>query len=142
MAYAGGSSAFGKGAHCATITESITLDNQDSGKVFFIGACTAATVITLPSAKSGVHYSFVNTAANSADVYIDTGTASATAPDIYGIVNGAAIETSISAKRYIELENSADAIGDQIDIISDGTNWYCKCFQMTDNAITGVDAVD
>ena len=140
-AYASGSASFGKGAHCATITESMTLSSKDSGKVYFIGVCAAATTITLPSAKAGVHFKFINTALNSADVYIDTGAASGTAPDIYGQTVGAASET-ISAKRYLEIENGNDAIGDQIDIISDGTNWFCTCVQMADDSITGVDAVD
>ena len=141
MAYAGGSSSFSSGARCDTLTASTTLTNQDAGKTFLIGACAAATVITLPSAKAGLHFKFINTAANSADVYIDTGTASATAPDFYGHTVGAAAE-SISAKRYIEIENGADAIGDHIDIISEGTNWFCNCLQMADNSITGVDSVD
>ena len=139
MAYAGGSSAFGKGGHCVSITSSQTLTNQDSGKVFFIGACTAATTITLPTAKAGLHYSFINTALNSAEVKIDTGTASGTAPDFYGHTVGAAAE-SISAKRIVHLANSADAIGDQIDIICDGTNWYVRAIQMTDDAVVGANS--
>lgn len=140
MAYAGGSSAFGKGAHCASITESITLTNQDSGKVFFIGACAAKTTITLPTPKAGLHYKFINTAANSADVDWDTGTASATAPDFYGHIHGTTVETAISAKRIITLANAADAIGDMVEIISDGTNWFAQCLQMTDDAFSGEDS--
>ena len=140
MAYAGGSAAFGVGAHCASITESITLTKQDSGKVFFIGACAAKTTITLPSAKAGLNFKFINSALNSADVDWDTGTASATAPDFYGVIHGATVETSISAKRIITLANAADAIGDMVEMISDGTNWFAHCVQMTDNAISGEDS--
>ena len=138
MAYAGNSAAFGRGAHCATITGDITLTNQDSGKIFFLGVL-GATTITLPSAKAGVHYKFINTGLNTGDVKIDTGTASATAPDIYGVTAGAAGE-AISAKRILTIANSPETIGDQIDIISDGTNWYCSNMQGADNAIVGADS--
>lgn len=102
-----------------TISAARILKDGDTGKVFILSAAAGAAV-SLPAPKAGLNFKFI------------TGSAFATTawtivcPSAIGqggaIVNStfvpAANETTIT------LSASAETVGDYLDIISDGTNYY------------------
>jgi len=102
-----------------TITEATTLDADDSDKVFVLSAAAGAAV-TLPSPVSGVKYKFI------------VGSAFATtdwtivADD--DVIEGGAIVNSTfvpaANENTISFVDSAETIGDYVEIISDGTSWF------------------
>lgn len=95
-----------------------TLTSANSGNTYFItntGDTTAITV-TLPATAAGVKYTFIRaTATTVADIRID--------PAAADKIQGKGI-TAADASAYVS-EGSADAVGDLITIVGDGTDgWF------------------
>jgi hypothetical protein len=105
-----------------TLAAAATLTAADSGKTYILSAAAGAT-ITLPALKSGVHFKFIVGAAFATTNWV---VASAEASKIQGVlvVNGASVDAA--DEDQINFVNSAETVGDHIELICDGTYWYAS----------------
>jgi len=105
-----------------TLAAAQTLTAADSGKTFILSAAAGAT-ITLPALKSGIHFKFIVGAAFATTNWV---VASAEASKIQGVlvVNGASVDAA--DEDQINFVATAETIGDHIEIICDGTDWYAS----------------
>lgn len=104
------------GAIVATSTLTSTSDNNQ-----LLGASAVFTTVTLPAATDGLSYKFVVTGAlTGEETLID----SAEGDNISGLlqVNGA--DVACSAEDQINIITDGEVIGDFVELLSDGTNWY------------------
>jgi hypothetical protein len=103
-----------------TIASATTLTNADSGKVFTLSN-TAVVAITLPSvATDGFYAKFIVGSA------FATTNFTIVAPT--SIIQGGAIVNSVfvagANENTISFVATAETIGDFVEIVSDGTNYY------------------
>ncbi len=109
----------GVGSTIETIDEDTTLTAADSGKIFILSADEGAD-ITLPAPESGFRYKFIIGAA------FDTSPWTIVADD--DIIEGGAIvnSTFVAAENEntIEFDESSEAVGDFVELVSDGTSWF------------------
>ena len=116
-----------------TIAADITLDAADSGKVFILNAA-AGVSITLPGVASakGFKAKFV--------VGANFATSNFTVDAATAVIQGGAIVNSTfvasANKTHINFVNSAETVGDYVDIQCDGTNWYVNGVASGAGAIT------
>lgn len=105
-------------ANVETISAAQTLTGADSGKVFILDAAAGATV-TLPALAEGLNFKFIVGAAFATTNWI---VASAEGDNINGnlVVNGAAVPAE--AEDQINFVNSAETIGDYIELFADYGN--------------------
>ena len=114
-----------------------TLTGADSGKVFLLDAAAGATV-TLPAIAEGYHFKFIV-----ASTFITSNwvVASAEGDNITGnlVVNGAAVPAA--AEDQINFVNSAETVGDFVELIADAGNsqWIVSGLG---NAAGGITATD
>lgn len=113
---------YGKKRVVEEITDDVTLDADDSGKVFLVG--TDAKTITLPATAEGLIYTFINSGADGNNDI----TLSPDADDaIYGTIpNSTADSVSDGAdnKDFVNTKSTANN-GDRITIVGDGDGgWY------------------
>ena len=98
-------------------TASFTLDPSDSGKVFILKG--AAVTVTLPTLSTNLAGFQIKLISGDDSEHIVSGGAS----KIYGtIVDVGTTPERINAASSYTL--AAGVIGDFIELISDGTNWY------------------
>lgn len=110
----------GVGASTETIAAATTLTAEDSGKTFILSAAAGAA-ITLPAVTmTNFKAKFIVGAAFA--------TTNFTVVAATNIIQGGAIVDSTfvaaSDENTISFVASAEAVGDYVEIISDGTNWY------------------
>ena len=91
------------------------LEIGDSGKVYFLSN-TAARTINLPATAAGVRFKFINTDTSTDSSIVATG-----AILKGGAECGDAYLTLVGTTIVVE---SDGVIGDWLELISDGTNWY------------------
>jgi len=94
---------------------SATLGHGDSGRIFLLKSTTANTV-TLPSASAGLRYKFI----------VTDSTAASTIVADSAILKGAVVaddDTDSMAGTTITVTTDT-TVGDWLEIVSDGTNWY------------------
>lgn len=103
-----------------TLAAAQTLTAADSGKTYILSAAAGAT-ITLPALKSGVHFKFIIGATFATSNWV---VASAEGSNVQGvlIVNGASVDAA--DEDQINFVATAETVGDHIEIICDGTDWY------------------
>lgn len=103
-----------------TLAAAATLTAADSGKTYILSAAEGKT-ITLPALKSGVHFKFVVGAAFATSNWV---VASAEGSNVQGvlIVNGASVDAA--DEDQINFVATAETVGDHIELICDGTDWY------------------
>tara|TARA_Y100000593_G_C4043014_1_gene206103 strand:+ start:48 stop:449 length:402 start_codon:yes stop_codon:yes gene_type:complete len=105
-----------------TITVSNTtkvLVNTDSGALILATGAGASTV-TLPAVEDGLHFKFF---AGSAQAHVLKAATAVIQGFVYDNTNGTTLaRTAIADKLSITLVNPA--IGDVMNVWSDGTNWY------------------
>ena len=119
----------GAGAAEVVTTTNVILA-AESGRTFFLNSATEF-VSTLPAPALGLSYTFIVTAAPSGASYTIV---PASGTIIHGIVlskdlNGATDSgaTAGTPVGTITLVDAKAQIGDRVDIVSDGTNWYAVC---------------
>jgi len=114
-----------------------TLTGADSGKVFLLDAAAGATV-TLPAIAEGYHFKFIVASTFATTDWI---VASAEGDNITGnlVVNGAAVPAA--AEDQINFVNSAETVGDFVELIADAGNsqWIVSGLG---NAAGGITATD
>ena len=116
-----------------TITGAITLNAEDSSKVFILNAAAGAQ-ITLPAVAdaAGQNYRFIVGALFATTAW----TIRAASAVIQGgaIVNSALV--SSANRNLITFAHAADTVGDYVDLVCDGTNWYVNGIGTASGAIT------
>ena len=115
------------------ITGAITLDAEDSGKVFILKAATGAQ-ITLPAVASstGQNYRFIV-----GQLFATTAwTIKAASNVIQGGVNVNSVNVPGADENTITFAHAADTVGDFVELKCDGTNWYVSGLGTASGAIT------
>lgn len=135
----------GNDSKTQTIAQSLSLDADDSGKVWLLGNASATFTITLPAvstAGSGWNGRFLVDTAPVAAHYVVTENTSSDTNIIHGGVRTSAIQTGgteatagTGVTQISFLANNA-AKGDYIDLVTDGTSWYiCDSICQANNAV-------
>jgi len=124
-----------------TNTVDTTLTVAESGKVIYIG--TAGVDLTLPAAASsaGVTYRVVASAAfATTNMTITGGAADASDDLIFGALEVAGAVVACSAEDTISFVNTAESVGDFVELRSNGTNWLVTGQATLAGGITCTDA--
>jgi hypothetical protein len=106
-------------ARVIPITAATTLDDNASSGVFTLGLATGVA-INLPAPIAGFKARFIVKAAFATTAY----TIVAPTAVIYGGVIVNSVNVPAAAKQTISLSASAETIGDWVEVVSDGTNYY------------------
>lgn len=122
----------------ATIAATRTILASESGKIFFFGHSTEF-VMTLPLPAAGLNYKFICTAAPNGAAYTIVSAASA------NIIRGEILSCDLNASSDSDSEASGGdtitftdgvaVVGDKVELVSDGTNWYAYGCCATYNGI-------
>jgi len=132
------------GNFCEDLTETTSLTPGDSGKVFFLNSDTEFTV-TLPSiadAGAGFNLKFIVKAAPDGADYVITEKTSA---DTNIIVTNGIVELEVdtgtdglvnAGHTTISFADGVAIKGDWVELLCDGTNWYCKGATNADGGVT------
>ena len=114
-----------------TLAEARTLTDSDNGKTYFLNAA-AGFQVTLPKPRAGANFTFYVKTAPSTGHYVIGSAADAK------IIKGMQVTTNINAGTNATSETSGAsnirffmgraAVGDSVEIVSDGTYWYAVGF--------------
>ncbi len=103
------------------VTATNVITAAESGKVFFLNSATEFAS-TLPAPAQGLHYKFIVTAAPSGASYTIGTNGGA------NIIEGAAevANSAVAAvnEDTITFTDGAAAVGDWVEVVSDGTSWF------------------
>lgn len=113
------------------ISEETTLTEAQSGlTIMLTGAVGYA--INLPAPKAGLKYKFIVQ-----DLFATTDwVITSLAADIYGMIMELSTAQLVAGATTINLELGTDTIGDQIQLESDGVNWYVSGFMAQALSVT------
>lgn len=122
----------GEGVNVEVLTEATTLTAKDSGKLFSLQAAAGAA-ITLPAVTmAGFKAKFV--------VGLAFATTSWTVVAATSVIQGSVIVNSTDVpganENTISFVHSAETLGDWVEVISDGTNWYVSGLGHSAGSIT------
>ena len=121
----------------SVLTEARVLTDSDSGKTYFLNAAGGFTV-TLPAPRAGVNFEFiVRTAPTTAYTIATNGASAIIRGQVYTTDGNAATDPDVeqSGAASITFVANTAVVGDSVDLVSDGTNWYVKGFSSVWNAI-------
>jgi len=124
-------------ANVEVVTATNVITSAESGKTFFLDAA-AGFESTLPTAEAGLRFKFLVKTAPTSNGYTITGSP---ADKIFGTIACSGAETIVNgvtanaADNAILVANQA-LIGDVLEFISDGTNWYVNGNVNTFAAVT------
>jgi len=124
-------------ASIVALTAANTLTVAQSGKIFTLGTAGGFTT-TLPPACAGVNYKIIVKVAPTT-AYIIASASSANV--IYGTIASGDLDAvadtgAAQASDTITFVANKALIGDSIDLVSDGTNWYVRGFCKAVDALT------
>ena len=121
-----------------------TIADAETGEVYFVDVSTNTVCVVLPTPKAGAYFKFVMATASDDEATKDFILAtSADSVDFGGALHdGGGLVEITSATSKITLDSSAGAItvGDHIECICDGTDWYVSGQVLNDSAIVIADA--
>jgi len=114
-----------------------TISASDSGKIFTVTQA-AVGVNTLPVPASGLKYTFIlrEVAANAVQIAAAAAATNILGHSIVGPQAGATIRPG-AGTNTVRFSTTC-IVGDQIDLTSDGTNWYCRATSGSNTAATGI----
>ena len=119
------------------LTAASTLTAADSGKTLFLGSATDFAT-TLPAPAAGLNFRFIvkTLATTTAHTIVTNGGADLIFGQILSSDGLAA--TLASAKDTVNLTKGATGgvVGDSIEFLSDGTNWYVKGYATVSAGMT------
>lgn len=115
-----------------TITAATTLTKEDNGSLCVLNAAAGATV-TLPALSAGLRFKFVVGAAFATSNWV---VASPEGDNIEGSLIVAAAAVTVDAADQINFVNTAENIGDYVNLWCDGTYWYADGIGLTAGSIT------
>jgi len=106
-----------------TITATDTLTRADCGKVFYLSHASTAIILTLPLPIDGCEMRFVTALAFGDQHEIRT-------PSATNIIEGTllvnAADIDCTVEDSLEFADTAETLGDYVEIISDGTTWFIQ----------------
>jgi len=126
----------------AAPTKSIA--DAETGEVYFVDVSTNTVAVVLPAPRAGMYFKFIMATASD-----DEGTkdfilaTSADTVDFGGAINdgGGLVEvTKNTSKITLDSSSGAITVGDFIECITDGTDWYVTGQVFSDGAVTIADA--
>ncbi len=123
----------GDGTTIKTIAVATTLTAADSGKTCMLSAAGGAAV-TLPAVAAGLKFKFIVGAA-----FATTNWTVVTASSANVIQGGAIVNSTFVAasnEDTISFVASAETIGDFVEVICDGTNWFANGVGASAGSIT------
>jgi hypothetical protein len=109
----------GIAATVETLTADKVLTAADSGKTFILGA-EEGKAITLPALQSGLKYKFIVGLAFATSAW----TVTAPVKKIQGVVIVNSTKVFGENEDIITFAHAAEKVGDWVEVICDGTNWY------------------
>lgn len=127
----------------AAATETVAATNviaaSESGTTYFLSHATEF-VSTLPAPAAGLNYSFI--VANAPETASYTIVTTGGTDLIHGMLvsaedaAGSGDSTAGTPADTITFVDAKAVIGDRVDVISDGTNWFAKAYSNVQDAIT------
>ena len=119
------------------VTATNVITAAETGKTFFLSAA-AGFVSTLPTAAAGLRFKFIVKTAPTSNGYTIIGTPEA---KIQGTVAASGAEDTVNGVVAVDEDNvilvaNQAIVGDEVEFISDGTNWYVTGNVNTFAAIT------
>lgn len=108
------------------LTTGTVLTSADSGKVFFLVQAAGPRTATLPALEAGLTFKFIVMTAAAGNWSIATAQA---ADDFVGSVvaaDGNAGDSAVDADTVVRFVGGTAAVGDQIELECDGTDWYIR----------------
>lgn len=130
-------SAAGAVADVEVVAATNVITAAESGTTFVLSSATEF-VSTLPAPAAGLNYKFIVGAAPSGASYTVVTASNATIIQGLVVVNGATVAGA--NEDTITFADGAAAVGDWVEVISDGTNWYVSGQGAGAGAITLTDA--
>lgn len=116
-----------------TVAAADTLVEADNGKTFILNAAAGVT-ITLPAVtKTGWRAKFITGAVFATSNFV---VASAEGTNMEGSMVVAGVVVDVAGASQINFVNTAENIGDFIEVISDGTYWHVFGNALTTGALT------
>ena len=120
-----------------------TISDAETGEVYFVDISTQTVCVVLPTPKAGAYFKFVMATASDNEATKDFILAtSADSVDFGGAIHdgGGLVEVTSNTSK-ITLDSSAGAItvGDHIECICDGTDWYVSGQILNDSAVVLAD---
>lgn len=125
-------------ANVETVAATNVIAATESGKTFFLNHATEF-VSTLPAAAAGLRFTFIVSGAPSGASY--TIVTDSSANIILGHVltsqdAGGSSDSETTGGDTITFVDSKAVVGDRVDLICDGTNWFAQCSCKVFDAIT------
>lgn len=118
-----------------TLSAATTLTAADNGKTFYLNAAAGKTVV-LPAVAAGLYFRFVVAAAFATNNWIID---SAEGDNIDGSIEVAGAVVVAGAEDQINFVASAEALGDYIELESDGVQWFVHGMAALAGGITATD---
>lgn len=118
-----------------TITGADTITAADNGKTFYLNAAAGATV-TLPAVQAGLDLTFVVAALFATTNWV---IASAEGDNIDGAAEVAGAVVIAAAEDQVNLVASAESLGDNVRLRSDGVQWFVQGFAAVTGGMTFTD---
>ena len=118
-----GLSSLGGGAvvGTASVAANTTLTTANCGELITLDDSDGGSTVTLPAATAGCFlWITVGTAFDTANIVID----SAEGDNIEGLLQVNAADVACSGEDQINVVQSAEAVGDRVALMSDGTSWF------------------
>lgn len=117
------------------ITGAQTLTAADNGKTFYLNAAGGATV-TLPAIRASLDFTFIVAATFASTNWV---IASAEGDNIDGAAEVAGAVVVAGAEDQVNLVASAEALGDNVRLRSDGVQWFVQGFAALTGGMTFTD---
>lgn len=120
------------------VTAANVIAASESGATFFLSSATEFAS-TLPAPALGLRFTFIVSAAPSGASYTIVTNASANIIVGHVVTSqelGGSSDSETSGGDTISFVDSKAVVGDRVDLISDGTNWFCRASCKTFDAIT------
>jgi hypothetical protein len=127
-------------ANFETVAATNVITADETGKTFFLNLAGGFTS-TLPAPALGLRYTFIVKTAPTTAYIINS---NSVANIIHGVVttgeDAAGSVTWAAAADTVNFVANLAVIGDRIEVVSDGTNWYLTGFCSVQDGITMVQA--
>lgn len=117
------------------VTANLTLTAADNGKTFYLRAAAGKTIV-LPAVSAGLYFRFVVALAFATDNWIID---SAEGDNIDGSIEVAGAVVVAGAEDQINFVASAEALGDYVELESDGVQWFVHGMAALSGGITATD---
>jgi hypothetical protein len=115
-----------------TLAAARTLKEGDSGKLFLLNATEGAQIV-LPSPKRGLGFRFLTAGAFGTTAWTLTTSTNIIQGSL--IVGGASVP--LEDENTITFVATSETLGDYVELLSDGTNYYANGIGAGEGALTG-----